>query len=597
MTNIRVMDENLANKIAAGEIIERPLSVVKELVENAIDAGSNEIVIDLKEAGISAITVSDNGHGMSKQDLALCTKRHATSKLYSDKELFKIATLGFRGEALASIFSVSKFEIISSDGELAHKLQKTDNEEFEITEVSANRGTSVMIKHLFYNTPARYKHLNNPYYELAVIINYINKLALTATNVSFKLINDDKVVLHTFGKGDIKSAIAQVYSAKLAKNMLELDLVSSNFKVYGYTSHPNDTRSKKNFITLAINGRIIRNYEVENAIIAGYGKFLHTNQYPITILNIELDYSLVDVNIHPTKQQVKISLIEELLELIETSIDKSLKSLMYIAFDEATDNQQLDVQAIIDEKMTTEMPFNNPIKADSSLISDSTLQLAEEKYNQTDLFNDVSENESVSEYETPRLPEMEYIGPLKQTYLLFQSSEGLFMLDQHAAQERINYELIYHKFKERDFEFQQLLAPFTVEVNNNEFEIVKDQLEQFMDIGIRLEEFGPNTFKISEVDNFYFKAGSLKTDVEVLISKLVKNKQLNFAKEYEELAIMMACKSSIKANHYLNQVDVEALIDTLNQAQQPYTCPHGRPVIVNVSFKDIEKMFKRVFGS
>ncbi len=591
--DIKIMSENLANKIAAGEIIERPLSVVKELVENAIDANGNEITVELKEAGISEIIVSDNGIGMNKDNLALCTKRHATSKLYSDKELFKIATLGFRGEALASIFAVSKFAIITSDGKAAHKLQKTDNENFELTEVSANKGTTVTIKHLFYNTPARYKHLNNPYYELAVIINYINKLALTMPNVSFKLINDEKVVLHTFGNGDVRSAISQVYSAKLAKNMLELDLKSSNFKVTGYTSHPNDTRSKKNFITLAINGRIIRNYEIENAIIEGYDKFLHTNQYPITILNIDLDYSLVDVNIHPTKQQVKISLIEELLELIKSNIDLQLKKLMYIAFDEDVQSETSQSLELIDASKV----LQNKVETNEvSLIDEQTLKLGEQSTEQFGLF--AEENKQVShEYTTPRLPKMEYIGALKQTYLLFQSEEGLFMLDQHAAQERINYELIYNKFKERSFEFQQLLAPFTIEVNNNEYSILLENLVQFEQIGIRLEEFGPNTFKVNEVDNFYFKAGSLKTDVEVLIMKLMKNKELDFAKQYEELAIMMACKSSIKANHYLNQLDVETLIKTLNETEHPYTCPHGRPVIVNVSFKEIEKMFKRVFGS
>ncbi len=591
--DIKIMSENLANKIAAGEIIERPLSVVKELVENAIDANGNEITIELKEAGISEIVVKDNGYGMNKANLALCTKRHATSKLYSDKELFKIATLGFRGEALASIFAVSKFEIISSTGFEAHKLVKTDNENFELTEVSANKGTTVTIKHLFYNTPARYKHLNNPYYELAVIINYINKLALTMSNVSFKLINDDKVVLHTFGNGDVRSAISQVYSAKLAKNMLELDLKSSNFKVNGYTSHPNDTRSKKNFITLAINGRIIRNYEIENAIIDGYDKFLHTNQYPITILNIELDYSLVDVNIHPTKQQVKISLIDELLELIKSNIDLQLKKLMYIAFDEDVKTDNPTNVEIIEAKRETQSKLE---EGEISFIDNQTFKLAEQPAEQVDLFTEEVVSPS-KEYTTPRLPQMEYIGPLKQTYLLFQSEEGLFMLDQHAAQERINYELIYKKFNERSFEFQQLLAPFTVEVNNNEFAVLSENLNQFEKIGIKLEEFGPNLFKVNEVDNFYFKAGSLKTDVEVLIMKLMKNKELDFAKQYEELAIMMACKSSIKANHYLNQLDVEILIKTLNETEHPYTCPHGRPVIVNVSFKDIEKMFKRVFGS
>ncbi len=592
MTNIKLMNENLANKIAAGEIIERPLSVVKELVENAIDASASQITIELKEAGISQIKVSDNGMGMNEFDLALCTKRHATSKIYSDQDLFKIATLGFRGEALASIFAVSKFEIISSDGQTANKLVKLDEENFEISQTAANKGTTVIIKNLFYNTPARFKHLNSPYYELSVIINYINKLALTLPSISFKIINDQKVVLHTFGNGDVKSTIAQIYSPKLATKMIELNLVSDNFKVTGYTSHPNDTRSKKSYITLAINGRIIRNYEIENAIISGYGKFLHTNQFPITILNIELDYALVDVNIHPTKQQVKISLIDELLTLIQTMIDKKMKSLMYIAFDDEITNSKVMSLNESNENLNETKQFkpeNNQLNHDN-FIDDSLKEITKDKIEKFNLFND-DQNTA-----TPRLPKLEYIGPLKNTYLIFQNEEGLYLLDQHAAQERINYEIIYNKFVERNFNFQQLLTPFTIELTANDYLLVKDRINQLQNLGIILEEFGPNTFKLSEVDNFYFKANNLKTDIEVLLDRIIKEKSLEFAKIYEDIAIMMACKSSIKANHYLERNEVEKLISDLNKAQHPYTCPHGRPVIVNIGFNEIEKMFKRIFG-
>ncbi len=593
MTNIKLMSENLANKIAAGEIIERPLSVVKELVENAIDADANQLTIELKEAGITQIKVIDNGKGMNAADLALCTKRHATSKIYSDQDLFKISTLGFRGEALASIFAVSKFEIISSDGENGNKLIKLDDESFNIKPIAANKGTAVIIKNLFYNTPARYKHLSSPFYELSIIINYINKLALTMPQVSFKIINDEKVVLHTFGNGDVKSAIAQIYSPKLASKMIELELVSDNFKVSGFTSHPNDTRSKKSYITLAINGRIIRNYDIENAIIEGYGKFLHTNQFPISILNIELDYALVDVNIHPTKQQVKISLIEELLLLIRTMLDKKMKSLMYIAFDdEITSSKVMNLNEgnYKASQTTIKSTENNPSNQDN-FIDDSLKNISKYEIEKFDLFAD----EEIK-MATPRLPKLEYIGALKNTYLLFQNEDGLYLLDQHAAQERINYEIIYKKFVERSFTFQQLLTPFTIEMTANDYLLAKNKICELEKLGIILEEFGPNTFKISEVDNFYFKANNLKTDVEVLLDRIIKEKSLEFAKIYEDIAILMACKGSIKANHYLERNEVEKLINDLNEAEHPYTCPHGRPVIVNISFGEIEKMFKRIFG-
>ncbi len=602
MAQIKLMNENLANKIAAGEIIERPLSVVKELVENAIDAEATMVEINLRESGINTIEVIDNGHGMNKADLMMCTKRHATSKIYSDKELFKIATLGFRGEALASIFAVSKFQITTSlDGETAYALIKSGDEQFEIEECTRNAGTTVEIKSLFYNTPARFKHLNSVYYELSLIINYVNKLALTLPEVSFKLVNDDNVIIHTFGNGDGLGAIAKVYSPKLANNMIKLEASSENFHLSGYTSHPNDTRSKKNYITLAINGRIIRNYQIENALINGYGKFLHTNQYPITILNIDLDYALVDVNIHPTKQQVKISLISELEALIEATVDQNLKSLMYIAHSDDGDindtplinNDANKVNDIPNENYYfNELPEQNENQiTNDSLITDDVSIINPSKIEKINLF----ENEE-SKFTTPRLPQLEYIGSLQNTYLLFQNESGLYLLDQHAAQERINYELIFNKFKAKEFSFQQLLTPIIIELPANEFILVKEKLELLENLGIMISEFGPNTLKITEIDNFYLKAGNLKVDVEVIFDKIIKQKKLSFADLYEDVAIMMACKSSIKANQYLNNTDVDSLIKDLNQCEHPYTCPHGRPVIVNVTFKEIEKMFKRIFN-
>ncbi len=595
MTKIKLMDENLANKIAAGEIIERPLSVVKELVENAIDANATEILINLKESGISEIMVSDNGTGMNEADLMLCTKRHATSKIYSDKELFKIATLGFRGEALASIFAVSKFSITTSiDGITAYELLKDGDESFEISEISRNQGTTVKINNLFYNTPARFKHLNSTYYELALIINYLNKLALTQPNISFQLTNDENEMLHTFGNGDYLGAISQVYSPKLANKMIAINAESDNFKINGYTSHPNDTRSKKNYITLAINGRIIRNYNIENAIVEGYGKFLHTNQFPITILNIELDYALVDVNIHPTKQQVKISLIDELETLISRVIDKNLKSLMYIAHSDELEDSIDPSQPFSSSGIENQEKDINSKKfvVKDDLITTNYDNLSAKTIETFDLFEPTTEEE----YTTPRLPNLEYIGTLQNTYLLFQNEEGLYLLDQHAAQERVNYELILGKFKVREFKLQQLLTPIIIDLPADEYLLLKDKLELLADLGIIMEEFGPNTFKITEIDNFYLKAGNLKVDVEVIFAKIIKNKNLDFAQIYEDVAIMMACKSSIKANQYLTHTDAESLIKDLNSCEHPYTCPHGRPVIVNVTFKEIEKMFKRIFG-
>ncbi len=620
MANIKIMKEVLANKIAAGEVIERPLSVVKELVENSLDANSSKIKINLVDSGIKKITITDNGSGMSEHDIPLAIKRHATSKLYDDKDLFKISTLGFRGEALPSIFAVSQMTISSStDGIGGNKLIKLDDENFKLEPIAMNKGTIIEIDNLFYNTPVRYKHLSNPFYELSIIVSYLNKLALIHPHVSFEVLNNDNSLLKTSGNGDVRAILAKQYNLQIAKKMMVITAKNEHFDVELYTSHPHDTRSRKSHITIGLNSRLIRNYEIENKIIESYGTFLHTGQYPISFINIKVNYSLIDVNIHPTKQQVKISLIDNLLELIEVNIKKQLQSLIYMA--EPTNIQVRDYQQEVKtqneqfENEVEELFSNVKYEREQDVVITENDKVVEEqssvndfeRESANDIFTINSTNVNHSEglftlesddkpiLESRKLPIFEFVGTLHNTYILCQNGEGLFLIDQHAAQERINYELIVERFRNHQFNFQQTLVPIIINLNETESQIFKQNIDLTENFGFKTCEFGINSFRVVEVDTWILKRKNAEADINEMVNAIIDKKQLSFDQYYDEVAISMACKKSIKAHQRMNQSEAEHLLQQLNQTNSPYTCPHGRPVIVKITTAEIEKMFKRVF--
>lgn len=632
MAKIKVMKEVLANKIAAGEVIERPLSVVKELVENSLDANSTKIAIELQDSGIKQIIIKDNGSGMSETDLPLAIKRHATSKLYDDKDLFKISTLGFRGEALPSIYAVSQVTIASStDGVGGMKLSKVDDENHKLEPIAMNKGTIITIDNLFYNTPVRYKHLSNPFYELSLIVSYINKLSLIHNNVSFTLTNNQNTLVKTSGNGDIKTIIANQYSATIAKRMLTFTSKNEHFEIEMYSSHPHDTRSRKSHITIGINERLIRNYEIENKIIESYGSFLHTGQYPIAFINIKVNYALIDVNVHPTKQQVKISLIDNLLDLISENIKSELSTLTYIAepvdikandysaykveddrganealdqlFKDKTEKQTIaqvpeKTNKLSDKAPETYVPNTEVESSNLKSLSESSLdqvfKVNKDNVNHTeDLFTLEASSQKISSEQ--KLPLFDYIGTLHNTYIICENGEGLYLIDQHAAQERINYELISDAFANREFNFQQSLLPIIVTLSESESTLFAPYINETENFGFKVEEFGVNSYKVTEVDNWISKRPNAEADILEMINTIIDKKSTSFEHYFDDVAISMACKKSIKAHQRINEVEALDLLATLNSTKQPYTCPHGRPVIVKITTQEIEKMFKRVF--
>lgn len=624
MSKIKVMKEVLANKIAAGEVIERPLSVVKELVENSLDANSSSIKIDLKDSGIKRIEIKDNGSGMSETDLQLSIKRHATSKLYDDKDLFKISTLGFRGEALPSIYAVSQVTIASSiDGIGGKKLIKVDDENYDIELVAMNKGTIITIENLFYNTPVRYKHLSNPFYELSLVVQYLNKLTLIHPNVSFVLTNNDNELLRTSGNGDIRAIISNQYSANIASSMISFSCSNEHFEVEMYSSHPHDTRSRKSHITIGLNERLIRNYDIENKIVESYGTFLHTGQYPIAFINIKVNYSLIDVNIHPTKQQVKISLIDNLLDLISSNIKYELGQLTYMAepvdietrsYDQYIETQSTEVSEQLDDLFSDVKKAVKPeLKVSENIKANYANQFIELQADKVDISkvddvfkvnkDNVNHSESLFSLEadekkvaaTQKLPLFNYVGTLHNTYIICENGEGLYLVDQHAAQERINYELIIDGFKSKQFAFQQSLLPIIITLTETENALFAPFMDHTENFGFKIEEFGVNSYKVTEIDSWISRRPNAEEDIHEMIDTIIDKKNTSFEHYYDEVAISMACKKSIKAHQRINQSEAEDLLATLNETKQPYTCPHGRPVIVKISTKEIEKMFKRVF--
>lgn len=563
MNHIKVMDESLANLIAAGEVVERPLSVIKELVENSIDAQASKINIELKDSGISQIIVSDNGIGVNKEDIPLMCKRHATSKISNNIDLVNITTLGFRGEALASISAVSKVKITSSvDGLNTYQYSNLDD---SIIKVAGNQGTSVEANNLFYNTPVRFKHLSHPNYELSLITNLIKQISLIYPNISFSIINNDKPVYSTVGNNNPLDVLTSMYGSNVSKEFSHITTNSGDFTIDAYIAHPIITRASKKDIIISVNHRLIKNIKLEQAIIDGYKGYLHTNQYPIIYLNIDLDPSLVDVNIHPTKQQIKISFLNDLNNTISNMIHNELITLNFIP--EYSLNQE--------EVITNNQEVVSEVKFDQA---QTTFDFKQVKSNETNNW---------------QLPVFSFIGNLYQTYLLFQNEEGLYLLDQHAAQERINYEKFMKLFTNKDFIYQQLMIPITINLSNEEGTLFYPHYQEMEQVGIKIDALSECVYQIKAIDQFYQRCQNLDNDLLQMIRLVINNHQLNFTDLYEDVAIMMACKSSIKAHQYLDRLDVDSLLTQLNECVNPFTCPHGRPIINKISKYEIEKLFKR----
>ena len=706
MGKINILSAELSNKIAAGEVVERPSSVVKELVENSIDAGSTNIKVIIKEFGIQQIRIIDNGSGISNDDLARAFLRHATSKISADYDLFHIETLGFRGEALASISSVSKVTIKSCAGEAQGKMLVLEGGKVVSEEYYAPiKGTDLSVENLFYNTPARLKYLRNPHTEQANITNIIHKFALSYPNVAFELHVDGKITFKTYGDGDVHKILSKIYNMGVARNMIEFSGNNDDYKVFGYISVPEETRASKNYINIFINGRYIKNYGIQNAIIDAYGTLLMINRYPLCVINIEMDPILLDVNVHPTKQEVRLSKEAELIRLIKEVIAERLSNYTYIPqgmnnvltkkekakiekinfldeldnkfgdvedkniFSEEKKEPEVDLEVELSFPDTQEEVASHVIQEDEFLFGGDLLtnsreektpvQSKENTFNQrsktqrikSDLpdlsysshprdnrnkfgdkptkkeienfmnfskkednasyddrtekvvsnvvkddshFNEIKDVKIVQDDDTKvrTLPDLKVLAQIFKTYILSEADNKLFLIDQHAAAERYNYEKLQREFIERKNYKKQMLIPLMFDFSVEEAAEVRNNLEKFEELGIVFEEFGDNSYVVREFP------GWIEEDeeqmIKIIVEKVLRNNNITFNELRNDAIAMASCKMSIKANQVLTDVEMNKVISDLYECKNPFTCPHGRPIITKMEKKDLEKMFKRI---
>lgn len=594
MAIIRLLDEILANKIAAGEVVERCSSVVKELVENSIDAGSDEIRVELVESGVKEIKVIDNGKGMDKDDAINCFNRHATSKIYDEDDLYHISTLGFRGEALASIASVAKVTLITSQGGVGTTVKINGGKVISVENSDARVGTIMCVNDLFYNTPARLKHLKSLYTELANITEYMNKLALSRPDIRFTLINDGKVILKTDGSNNLLKVINSIYGIAITKKMVEISGENNDYSVIGYTSLPEVHRANRNAIVTIVNGRIVKNAELNRYINEAYHSYKPDNRYPVTILSIKVDTSLVDVNIHPTKMDVKFSKQEVLNELVFNMIRDKISNKTLIPHIE---NIKKEIPVIKEQVLNFDIPKKE--KEQIKLDFDKPIDGGEELFINNDLVKEEEEQYIVHEDIEEKIPIMYPIGQVHGTYIICQNENGMYIMDQHAAKERVNYEIVREKMKERKHESMQLLVPITLEFSNNEYMILKENLYLLTDMGFIIEEFGVNSIIIKAhpiwlQSSIWVHRGDLESVIKELIETIIKKeKNFDLDRFYDHISATIACKMSIKANTPITMDEMKSLVDELRECKNPYNCPHGRPTVVFYTKLDLEKMFKR----
>lgn len=586
MSKIKVMDEILANKIAAGEVVEKTMNVVKELVENSIDAGSDCIKIELIDSGVKEVRVTDNGIGMDREDATLAFSRHATSKLKNLDDLFNIESLGFRGEALPSIASVSNIELKTSNGEQGTYLTLSAGKDMHVEDSDLQKGTSITVKDLFYNTPVRLKYLKNLYVELANITEYVNKMALSYPNIKFTLINNDKVLLDTDGNGDLRKVIYEIYGADITKKMIEVSGENDDYYIHGYMSYPEMTKSNRSSITTLVNGRVIKNNELNKVIVDAYHTYIPKDKFPIVVLHIDVDPILIDINIHPTKMDIKFSKMDTLKELVNDAFSKQLKKLTLIPqistrTEEAVRETTIPLYRAF-KKEEVEQPKYEEVALDFSVSEENEASLPGKDENH--------EEEELATRE-PRIKPMIPRGIVYMTYIIAENEDGMYIIDQHAAAERINYEKVLASLKEKVIPID-LLIPVKIELASNEFLIIKNHLDILNKYGFLAEEFGMNTIIVRSHPH-WIEDDIAEECIRKVVDIIIMKEDFDFDQFVWRMASTMACRMSVKANDYLSYDDQVWLLDTLRCCENPFTCPHGRPTIITYTKYDLEKLFKR----
>ena len=597
MSKIQIMDEVLANKIAAGEVVEKCMNVVKELVENAIDAKATSIKIELMDSGVKEIKVTDDGIGMDREDAVLAFSRHATSKVKNENDLFHIGSLGFRGEALPSIASVSNVTLNTNNGVVGTEVEIHGGKLIAVNPSELAKGTSILVRDLFYNTPVRLKYLKSLYTELAYITEYVNKMALSYPEIRFVLTNNDKVLLKTDGSGRLLKVINDIYGLSVTKKMIEIKNENEDYQISGYISYPELQKSNKNAITLLVNGRVIRNLDIIRYITDSYHTYIPQDRYPIVVMKIDVDPILVDVNVHPTKMDIKFSKMDTLKDLITKTITSKLESLTLIPdaiLETTVDENRTRISTVYTPDRFQEFDEN---KKEEEFQEFEKMTLTFETQEEITPYqkNSIEDNNPTSvttEVKKERIKKMYPVGLVHGTYIIAENEDGMYIIDQHAANERVNYEYYLREMSNPKPITMDLLVPITLELTSNEYIILKEHFDILDQLGIGYEEFGFQTLLIRSVPVWL-----TKSNIEVALRKIFDiitvREDFRLDRYLDHIAATVACKASIKANDHIELSSMEVLLERLRSCENPFTCPHGRPTIITYSKYDLEKLFKR----
>ena len=609
MGNIVLLDDLTINKIAAGEVIERPVNVVKEVVENSIDAGANKIVIEIKKGGKQLIKIIDNGKGIQRDDMDIAIERHATSKLRKIEDLEKIYTMGFRGEALASIASISKLTIISktANDEFGNKLVAEAGDIIEKEEFGTQLGTTIIVENLFYNVPVRYKFLKQDATEFKYIKDWVQKEAFSNPSISFKLINDGNTVFQTSGNGKIEDIVYQIYGKELKENLVKVNYEEDSIKITGVVGNTRIARDSRKDQIIFLNKRNIRNQILSNSADQAFKGSVGIGKYGFFILDLEMPANFYDINVHPTKMEVRFEDENKIYKIFYHAIKSAILSKDFLGNNENEQNEKYITNEFdfltnhfienkdFNSKLNTNNIFNQSNKQgkdDSSLHinkKENNNYFSKIAYNANKSMNVLEDNDLIYR-KTQREVNYKYIGIIFRTFIIIEIENELYLIDQHAAHERLLYEQIKDNYKNHiSSNSQMMLIPEVYNLTHKEFEFVKQNLEMFKTYGFDLEIFGENAVKVNGIPDIEYRSKSKNIFLEIL-DEMITNERVSLKDVEERFVATVACKAAVKANMDLTQEEVDYLIQNLLKLKNPYTCPHGRPTTIKLNEKDLKKL-------
>lgn len=615
---ISILSEETSNKIAAGEVVEKPFSVVKELVENSVDAGAKNIVIEIEEGGQKRISIIDDGYGIHPEDISKAFLPHATSKIQEIDDIFRINTFGFRGEALASIASVAKVRLKSRTDsfDTGREIEINGGQVESIKDAGSNIGTSIEVRDLFFNVPARLKFMKSSSKETASISDIVSRLAICNNDISFKLINNGKKALQTYGNGNLKDVLRIIYGKNTVDNLIYFEDHADTVSVYGYVGSAELSRGSRNHQSIFVNKRYIRSKLITAAVENALKSFLTINKFPFFVLFLDIYPELIDVNIHPTKAEVKFNddrlIFKTVFDAVHKGMRDALKDTFMIPVQEVPEKEvhTTDIKSTVQELTFEDMPVSNKSQNEEAQILNLPIDLTRQpsrmetssttepvlpklNYSNENTREAYIKEDKLPERRLPKLPSLNYIGTFYNTYIICEFGDELYLMDQHAAHERVLFEKYRHEISEGKVVSQITLMPMILELTLEDYLTYTEYADIFKQSGFEIEVFGDNTIRISEIPYILGKLDNKSIFMDMLDSIKRSGSSSTVEIKYDNIA-RLACKSAVKANQKLSPEEIMKLIDDLKYCENPFNCPHGRPTIIKMSLYELEKKFKRI---